>query len=117
MTHPAAGNKLSIGHVIKLSCIGGWEYESGDTSRTCQADGTLSGTPLVCASPCPDGWLPSTWGMCYGNDCDGYCWYNQAEAQRRCESVNATLATARSQAEMDKVMGIRRYKEKVSHRH
>ena len=45
--HP---NKNSIDYsgIVQYSCVTGYEHISGDLTRTCQANGALTGTAPVC---------------------------------------------------------------------
>ena len=52
LSNPSGGSvsidKTTEGGVAAYSCNPGFEVTSGDTSRTCQADGDWSGTAAQC---------------------------------------------------------------------
>ena len=39
---------VSYPNTIQYTCVEGYKYASGQLTRTCQADGTLTGTAPVC---------------------------------------------------------------------
>ena len=41
-------NSIDFGNTVQYTCVTGYEHASGDLTRTCQANGSLTGTAPVC---------------------------------------------------------------------
>jgi len=44
-----AGSDYTYNNNVTYDCILGYEVQSGNALRTCQANGNWSGTPLICS--------------------------------------------------------------------
>ena len=49
-TQTPASSVVNYNTTVTYACEEGYVFESGDTVRTCEASGALSGTPLLCSS-------------------------------------------------------------------
>ncbi|XP_072033433.1 uncharacterized protein [Amphiura filiformis] len=69
----ATAHPCSSPHVYGTTCVfhcdRGWERESGDEQRTCQADETWSGTELVCQRVTCDPLEPPEYGYYSNSNC------------------------------------------------
>ena len=103
--------ELTRGMTMKYSCDKHYTPLSGDAVRGCQADGSLSGTPLECIKDCPNGWTINLETMhCY-KMFDTPKNFSAAEAD--CEESHGTLATAYDAKEQAFVSSLKGVKEAI----
>ena len=92
-----SAEKIPIGDSVEYFCDDGY-VASGDTLRTCQKNGNLSGEAVTCVKikQCPTPWISGPSSQCYR----GYdALLNYADATEACKTLGGSLVMPKSPEE------------------